>query len=216
MSRELAQAIDEQRPAGQRSVGLGVVIGIVTNNKDDEGLARVKVRFPWLGDANESFWARVVTPMAGPGRGVFFLPEVDDEVLVMFEHGDMRFPYVIGSLWNGVDKPPVATGEGNNDLRVIKSRSGHLIKLNDEQGRETIEIIDASGKNSVVIDTATNSITITADQDITLAAPNGTVKISAQTVDIASSGNGAFTAGGDMTVRGGGDLTLKGKAVNIN
>jgi uncharacterized protein involved in type VI secretion and phage assembly len=216
MSRDLAQLIAAREPDQRRGLGFGVVIGIVTNNKDDEGLSRVKVRFPWLDDINESFWARVAAPMAGPGRGAYFPPEVDDEVLVAFEHGDMRFPYVIGSLWNGVDKPPVANGKGNSDLRVIKSRSGHVIKLNDERGKETVEIIDASGKNSIVIDTATNSVTIAAEQDITLSAPKGTIRITAQSVEVSSSRTGALTAGSDMTVRADGDLTVKGQTVNIN
>lgn len=216
MSRDLAQLIAERQPGHRHSLGAGVVIGIVTNNKDDEGLSRVKVRFPWLDESSETFWARVVSPMAGPGRGIYFLPEVDDEVLVMFEHGDLRFPYVLGALWNGVDKPPVSNAKGGNDLRVIKSRSGHLIKLNDEHGKETLEIIDASGKNSIVVDTATNAITITAEKDITLAAPKGTIKISAETIEIAASKGGAFTADGAMTVKAEGDLTVKGKTVNIN
>jgi uncharacterized protein involved in type VI secretion and phage assembly len=215
VSRDLAQLIAERAPGYHHNLGAGVVIGIVTNNNDDEGLSRVRVRFPWLDATNETFWARIVSPMAGPGRGVYFLPEVDDEVLVAFEHGDLRFPYVLGGLWNGVDKPPVDNGGGNH-LRVIKSRSGHLIKLNDEHGKETVEIIDASGKNSIVVDTATNVITITAGKDITLAAPEGTIRISAQTIEIAASKGGAFTAGADMTVHAEGDLTLTGKTVNIN
>ena len=109
----------------------GVGIGIVTNNQDPEGMHRVKVKLPWLSDDQETWWARVSTPMAGSGRGIYFLPEVDDEVLIAFEHGDIRFPYVIGSLWNGKDQPP-ASNDGNNDTREIKSRSGHIIRLNDK------------------------------------------------------------------------------------
>src|ERR1700750_1699162 len=84
----------------------GVVIGIVTNNQDPDGMHRVKVRFPWLNLDDESHWARVATPMAGDKRGAYFLPEPDDEVLVAFEHGSLEHPYVIGSLWNGKDKAP--------------------------------------------------------------------------------------------------------------
>ena len=99
----------------------GVTLGLVTNNQDPEKLGRIKVKFPWLSDEDESNWARIITPMAGDDRGMFFLPEVDDEVLVAFEQGDMRFPFVLGSLWNGQDKPPetneiasaMATGDGN-------------------------------------------------------------------------------------------------------
>ena len=82
----------------------GVVVGIVTNNQDPDNMHRVKVRFPWLNQDHESNWARVATSMAGNGRGAYFLPEVDDEVLVAFEHGLIDQPYVIGSLWNGKDQ----------------------------------------------------------------------------------------------------------------
>ncbi|MBU0960029.1 MAG: phage tail protein, partial [Proteobacteria bacterium] len=120
----------------------GVVIGVVTNNEDPEGMGRVKVKFPWLSDEDESNWARVASPMAGKERGMYFLPEVDDEVLVAFEHGDMRFPYIIGSLWNGTEPPPASNDDGQNNVRMIKSRSGHVISLTDEDGKEKIEIID--------------------------------------------------------------------------
>jgi uncharacterized protein involved in type VI secretion and phage assembly len=194
----------------------GVVIGIVTNNQDAEGLGRVKVRFPWLSDADESDWARVAAPMAGKERGFYFLPEVDDEVLVAFEHGDVRFPYVIGSLWNGQDAPPATNDDGKNNVRVIKSRSGHLIRLNDEDGKETVEIIDKSEKNSIIFDTAKNTITIAADKDITISAPNGTVKIEAQKIEINSSADAKVEAGAGMDVKASGTMTIKGATVNIN
>ena len=123
-------------PADQSNRVYGMVVGVVTNNKDPDALGRVKVKFPWLSDTDESHWARVVTPMAGGGRGFYFLPEVDDEVLVGFEHGDVGLPYVLGSLWNGKDKPPEKNDDGKNNLRVIKSRSGHLIRLDDTDAKE--------------------------------------------------------------------------------
>ena len=86
----------------------GVVVGVVTNNQDPDGMHRVKVHFPWLSDDVESNWARVAAPMAGGNRGVYFLPEVDDEVLVAFEHGKVDHPYVIGSLWNQQDRPHIS------------------------------------------------------------------------------------------------------------
>lgn len=98
----------------------GVVIGIVTNNRDPDGLHRVKLRFPWLGAEDESNWARVATPMAGPGRGFYALPEVDDEVLVAFDHGNVDHPYVVGSLWNGQDAPPEDNGNGSATVAMRK------------------------------------------------------------------------------------------------
>jgi uncharacterized protein involved in type VI secretion and phage assembly len=194
----------------------GVVVGVVTNNQDPEGLGRVKVKFPWLSDEDESQWARIAVLMAGKERGTFFLPEVEDEVLVAFEHGDVSYPFVIGALWNGVDKPPADNGDGKNNLRLIKSRSGHLIKLNDEDGKETIEIIDKSEKNSFVIDTANNSITITSEKDITLSAAKGKIKLDAKEVEIKSSGDAKTEAGGGMDVKAGGTMNIKGATVNIN
>src|SRR5437868_3604561 len=95
----------------------GVVVGVVTNNQGDpDGLGRVKVKFPWLSNEEESFWARVAAPMAGKERGFYFLPEVEDEVLVAFEQGDVRFPYVVGSLWNGKDAPPAKNDDGKNNV----------------------------------------------------------------------------------------------------
>src|SRR6185295_11928909 len=113
----------------------GVVVGVVTNNQDPDGMGRVKVKFPWLSDQDESHWARVAAPMAGKERGFYFLPEVEDEVLVAFEHGDARFPYVLGALWNGKEGPPAKNDDGKNNIRVIKSRSGHIIRLTDEDGK---------------------------------------------------------------------------------
>ncbi len=121
----------------------GVVVGIVIDNNDPQKMYRVKVKFPWVSesDANltnaadqqdfPSTWARVTTMMAGPDRGVFWLPEVDDEVLVAFEHGDLRRPIVIGSLWNKVDPPIHGGGDGANDFRTFFSRSGHVIQFQD-------------------------------------------------------------------------------------
>lgn len=109
----------------------GVRMAIVTNNNDPDKVGRVKLKFPWRGDADESDWTRIVFPMAGKERGIYFIPEVDDEVLVLFENGDIHHPYVIGSLWNGQDKPPEDNANGKNNIRKIKSRSGHEIIFDD-------------------------------------------------------------------------------------
>jgi uncharacterized protein involved in type VI secretion and phage assembly len=194
----------------------GVVVGIVTNNQDPDGIGRVKVKFPWLSDQDESHWARIAAPMAGNQRGLYFLPEVDDEVLLAFEQGDVRFPYVLGALWNGKEAPPVTNEDGKNNLRVIQSRSGHLIRLNDEEGKEKIEIIDKSGKNSIVFDTVAKAIAITTDQDITLSASQGTIKLEAQKIEIKSSADTQITAGAKMDVQASATMNLKGATLNLN
>ncbi|HEV8320835.1 MAG TPA: phage baseplate assembly protein V, partial [Myxococcota bacterium] len=107
----------------KRQIYTSVVIGVCTNNKDPEGLGRIKVKFPWLEASEESHWARVCQFMTGGGRGMWIIPEVDDEVLVAFEHGDVHFPYVLGSLWNGVDRPPSVSGlnaDGKNNIRAFQ------------------------------------------------------------------------------------------------
>lgn len=198
----------------------GVVVGIVTNNKDTEGMGRVKVKFPWRGDSDESYWARVATLMAGEDRGTFFLPEVEDEVLVAFDHGDINHPYVIGALWNGVDTPPETNSDGKNNIRKIKSRSGHEIIFGDEEskekielhtnaghtiilddsaGKEKIEIKDKTGNNSITIDSVQNAITISSQTKLS---------IKSQMIEIES--------GGMMTIKSGATLTIQGTLVQIN
>lgn len=208
--------IDTQEHEAEASRIKGVVVGIVTNNQDPEDQGRVKVRFPWLSDEDESHWARLVTLMAGNERGIYFLPEIDDEVLVAFLHGDIRFPYIIGALWNGKDLPPANNSDGENNIRVIKSRSGHVIILNDEEGKEKIEIIDKSKKNSIIFDTANNTITITTDKDITLSAPQGTIKLDAQKIEMNSSAETKIEAGAGMEVKASATMNIEGATVNIN
>lgn len=194
----------------------GVVIGIVTNNRDPKKLGRVKVKFPWLSDKDESNWARIATLMAGNRQGTYFLPEVNDEVLVAFERGDVHFPYILGALWNGKDKPPTPNDDGKNNVRVIQSRSGHRICLNDENGKEKIEIIDKSGKNSLVFDTEKNAIAITSSQDITLSASQGTLKLEAKTIELKSAADTKIESGAAMNLNASATMNLKGATINLN
>ena len=194
----------------------GVTVGIVTNNKDPDGLGRVKVRFPWLSQKDESHWARVLTPMAGNNRGLYFLPEVEDEVLVAFEHGVAEFPYILGGLWNGKDKQPENKNDGQNNRRVIKSRSGHIIRLDDTKDKEKIEVIDASGKNSIVINTADNTITITADANITIESRNGKLILRGNGVEINSRAGVNIVADQNMKLKAGPELSINGTLVKIN
>jgi uncharacterized protein involved in type VI secretion and phage assembly len=192
----------------------GVAVGVVTNNQDSEGLGRVKVRFPWLSDEDESHWARVVTPMAGNQRGLYFLPEVDDEVLVAFQHGDIRFPYILGALWNGQDKPP-ENNNGANNLRTIKSRSGHIIRLDDTADAEKIEIIDKN-KNSIIVNTAKNTITVAADADITIQSTKGKLILQGNGIEMKSQAGVQVEASQGMELKAGSQLNIKGSVVNIN
>ncbi len=186
----------------------GVVVGVVTNNQDPDNMHRIKVRFPWLNQDDDSNWARVVSPMAGNGRGVYFLPEVDDEVLVAFEHGSIEHPYVIGSLWGGKDKAPENNSDGANNNRSIKSRSGHVIRLCDKSGSESIEIIDKTGNNKIVIESSGNKISIKATGDIEISSSTGKITLSAIGIELKSQANVDVTANAQVNV--------KGAMVNIN
>lgn len=196
----------------------GVVVGIVTNNQDPDGMHRVKVRFPWLsdGDQDESHWARVATPMAGNDRGAYFLPEVDDEVLVAFDHGAVDHPYVIGSLWNGKDAPPESNSDGDNNHRGFKSRSGHIVRLNDQQGSETIEIIDKTGNNRIVISSSENKIVIQADGDIEIKSTRGKLSMSAIGVEIKSQAGVDIQAMQNVDVKATAQVNVRGTLVNLN
>ena len=194
----------------------GVVVGVVTNNQDPENMHRVKVRFPWLSNDVESNWARVAAPMAGKDRGTYFLPEVDDEVLVAFEHGQVDHPFVVGCLWNGKDDAPESNADGENNHRTIKSRSGHILRLNDKSGNETIEIIDKSGNNKIVIDTANNSITIEANSDITIKSATGKLTMEANGIEMKSQMGVSVEAAQNIDVKASAVVTVKGAMIRLN
>jgi len=183
--------MDHASLAGGAKRMYGVMIGIVTDNKHPDGEYRVKVKLPWIrstdaGDDEDfiSTWARISTPMAGPKRGLWLLPEVDDEVLVMFEHGDARSPIIVGSLWNGQDLPPVSgespddssygtadlgsvelkikdvcvdtnEGAGKNNARFFYSRSGHLLLFDDDaESNEDKIVLKTAHGHTIVLNDA--------------------------------------------------------------
>jgi uncharacterized protein involved in type VI secretion and phage assembly len=193
-----------------------VAIALVTNNQDKENLGRIKVKYPWRNNEDESYWARIMTFMAGNDMGGYFLPEVGDEVLVAFENGDIDHPIILGSLWSGKMKPPETNSDGKNNRRLIKSRSGHLIILDDKDGSEKIEVIDKSGKNLLRIDTTTNTIEITSNQDIKLKAPNGKISLDCLELEMKASTSAKLEANGNLDLKATANTTLKGGMVMIN
>lgn len=197
----------------------GVATGIVTDNKDPERLGRVKITFPWRDDTEESYWARIATTMAGAGRGTYFLPEIGDEVLVAFEDGDIHYPFVLGALWNGEEKPPEDNADGKNDVRKIRSRSGHEITLNDStagnleiktKGGHTILLDDSSGSEKIRIAdrTKNNEIKFDSNQNSIDISSAATVNVESTLINLKGKGN--------VSVEAGGILTLKGTLVKIN
>jgi uncharacterized protein involved in type VI secretion and phage assembly len=154
--------------------------------------------------------------MAGAERGIEFIPEVDDEVLVAFENNDVNHPYILGALWNAKDKPPLPANEavksGKVNKRMIKSRSGHTIIIDDTSGEEKISIIDKTQKNSVEIDSKSNAITINSAADITIEGKaNLTLKGKTVSIEATQGGNMDLKAN-NLNVQATAKATLKGNS----
>lgn len=192
----LSDLLTPAPPAGKSGPFYGVYPAIVTDVQDPEGMGRVRVRLPWLedsgGDVYEA-WARIATLMAGGNRGTWFIPEVDDEVLVSFQAGNVRHPYVMGALWNGVDNPP-ETMDSNNNIRSITSRSGITVTFDDTDGQVKF-IIETPGGQKIECEDAPATITIQDANGNTITMDSAGVTIntpakfsvSASTVDITAS-----------------------------
>jgi uncharacterized protein involved in type VI secretion and phage assembly len=203
----LEMILDVRLPSGLGGRWYGAFPALVTDIVDPEGLGRVKIALPWSPDtagARYETWARLATFMAGNNRGSWFIPDVDDEVLIVFEGGDPRRPYVIGSLWNGKDSPPESMdGAGKNFKKVLRSRNGVKLTMDDTDGREqfiletpggqkltlkdgpgAVEIVDSNG-NSIKMETS--GITITASAKVTINASQVAVSAGMVTVDAAMS-----------------------------
>lgn len=182
---------------------------IVTNNSDPDNLGRVKVQYPWNSDTEESDWARVSTLMAGYEQGLYFLPEIGQEVLVAFINGDTQSPIVIGSLWNQSDQPPETNDDGNNNIRKISSRSGHEIIFNDDEegDSEKLELYSAS-RHKIVLDDTKVTIEDNAGGFIELDSANNKVSIVSK-MDVSIEAT-------NINIVADGELTLKGSLIQIN
>jgi uncharacterized protein involved in type VI secretion and phage assembly len=198
----LTSAQDARVPAGLGGRWYGVYPALVTDIVDPDGQGRVKVALPWAPDGGSGryeAWARLATLMAGSNRGSWFIPDTNDEVLVAFEGGDPRRPYVVGALWNGQDAPPESMDSaGSNERKVLRSRNGVKVTLDDTDGSEqmvletpggqritlkdgpgAVEIVDSNG-NSIKLETS--GITVTASAKVTVTA--STVEVSAGMVTV--------------------------------
>lgn len=199
--------LDVRVPSGLGGRWYGVFPGLVSDIKDPDDQGRVKITLPWspdTGSGQYEAWARLATFMGGNNRGSWFIPDVNDEVLIVFEGGDPRRPYVIGGLWNGNDSPPDSMdGAGNNYRKVLRSRNGVKLTLDDSDGQEkfiaetpggqkitlkdgpgAVEIVDSNG-NSIKLETS--GITVTASSKVTINATLVKVSASMVTVDAAMS-----------------------------
>lgn len=192
----------------------GLAVAVVTKNKDDNGLCRVKVSYPWHEKPRESYWARLVTPMAGKERGLVLIPEVGDEVVVAFEREDLRFPVVLGALWNGKEKPPFANDDGNNDKRMLKSRKKHHL-LFDDGTRGVVELAHEKGRKVtfdddgfVVQDEKGNRVKVESNSGAMTIEAKGQLNIKAATITIEATGT--------LDVKSNATLNIRGTLVNIN
>ncbi len=215
----LEALLHERQPSGLGGRWFGVYPAVVSDIKDPDSTGRVKVTLPWSPDTGSEryeVWARVATLMGGKNRGSWFIPDVDDEVLVVFEGGDVRRPYVIGGLWNGSDSPPQSMdGSGRNFIKVLKSRNGVKVTLDDNDGREqfiaetpggqkvtlkdgpgSIELADSSG-NSVKLESS--GITLTTSSSVTINASTVTVNASSITLSGSTTVAAALTVAASIT-----------------
>jgi uncharacterized protein involved in type VI secretion and phage assembly len=210
----------------------GVVIGQVSDNRDPEDLGRVRLLFPWLADDFVSDWARTVQPGAGGKRGALVVPEVGDEVLVAFEHGSFQRPYVVGGLYNGVDKPAegdvalIDKSSGEVNRRGFVSRTGHRFEMVEAAGgASAVKIRTGDGKLTLDLDQQQTTITVHSDGTVTVEAKNGvtvdagtgTLSLTGKDVKIsAKSGVTVDGGAGDVAVNSTIGVKLTGATVSMN
>ncbi len=155
----------------------GVVVGIVKSLDDPRGEGRIKVKFPWLPDLDEYPWAPVATPLTGGSRGMQFMPELEDEALVAFEHGDFDHPFIVGFLWNGVDRPP----ESEHKNRVILTPGGHTLRFEDADGSKKVILRSSHGHEIILDDTAPQKVTVQSKGGQKVVLNDGPATISIET-----------------------------------
>jgi uncharacterized protein involved in type VI secretion and phage assembly len=199
----------------QKNRVYGLVLGLVTNNQDPDNMGRVKVKYHMLDQAVESDWCRVVNFYAGKDRGNMWLPEVEDEVVLGFEHGDVNFPYVLGAVFNGKDTPPIGKNK-DNDLKRLKSRSGHEFTFDDKKGNEKITLWDKARKNMIEIDVKKDKITILAETGFMDIFIKKKIHMKCEDLLVEASKSITYKSGGPIDVKAAKDITVKGdKAMKI-
>ena len=202
------------RASGQH----GVALGIVTANNDEGKQGRVKVKMPWLNEG-ESDWIPVINFLGGSNHGSFFIPEVDDQVLVAFEQGDINRPIVIGSLYSKEVKPDVKDNEENN-IKRIKTRSGHEIIFDDKENQQKLTILSSSGHKILLDDNSQGpKISIvdkTGNNRIEFDSTQGSISISSQTKIAINAPIIEIKADSMITIDCSGMTTVKGKPIALN
>lgn len=208
----------------------GLVIGQVTDINDPDQRFRVKVAFPWLSDDYESWWARVAQPGAGDARGLAWLPEVGDEVLVGFVHGDVRDPYVLGGLYNGTDHPllndQLVDGDAGQVLRrVLGSRTGHRLVFSDDDQDSKITLATGDGNAAITLDSSNTKIVIDGSGQVTIHAggplklnSDGDIELNANGGDLKlnASGQLKLSGGTGASIDGGPQVSVSGSVIKLN
>jgi phage protein D len=198
----------------------GVVIAQVTDVNDPDRLGRVKLTFPWLSDSYVTDWARTVGAGAGPDRGAVVLPEVNDEVLVAFEQGDVSRPFVIGGLWNGVDRPPLGDGLIDGSTGAVKRRgfvskkAGALIFFDDDAD-EGIALMTGDRKYRIALNATKTTIHVTSDGKVEISGAQD-VTIKAGTNLELEAGASLKLKGANVSISGDGPVQVKGNPIRLN
>lgn len=197
--------------------GQTFLVGIVTDNQDPRGWSRVKVKFPTLTEEHASQWARIVAPGAANNRGFDCLPEIDDEVLVGFEHGDIHRPYIIGGVWNGKDAPPEQVADsiqgGKVRLRTIKTRTGHTIQfVEEDKGSSKAGVrLETTGGNKIYLNDSDTCIEIETKGGHKIKMDDR-----GQSISIDSTGNLSLKATGNIEIKANGTITVNGAMISLN
>ncbi len=189
-------------------------VATVKENADPDGLGRIRVQFPWQVEYSElTPWVRIVTPHGGANKGFHFIPEIEEKVLVGFEGGNAEHPYILGSLYTGNAKPE-AFKTDTNDVKIIRTRSGHTIELNDKDGEEKIHIYDNEG-SIITFDTQAKSLYIQATENIEFQAKNIKLKASEnielnadQEIKIAATGNALLASEAVINIQAESDVNV--------
>ena len=202
----------------------GVVVGIVTDNDDPQRQGRVKLRFPSMSADYESNWGRVAAPGNGASRGMVWIPEVNDEVLVAFEGGDRQRPFVVGGLWNGSDTPPpIEVDNGKLNGRLLVSRDGNQVYMWDKPGNSSLGMKTAGEEVVLLLSrtdrelsgTSDGKIVLTATSDIEINA-TGKVRISGDGgVEITSSAQAKLTGSAGVEISTSGVAKVSGSQVQL-
>src|SRR5215475_3352149 len=200
-----------KKPA--RVPSLGLVTAIVVENNDPHKLNRLKIQYHWQEDGRTA-WTRMMMPYTGKDRGVMFLPEVGDEVVVAFENGDPERPIVIGSVWNGKDtgpRDPYRSQDDidNNEVKRIITKTGNTIEIVDTEGKEDIEIYTPKKDCWIQLNNDKKAISLHSEKDILIEAPNGEVRISCKNLVTSVSQDAYSSIQGKNTTEVQGDHTLK-------